>query len=166
MVVGPCQGCFLLWTSGLYTSLYSPNRPMSVCKISCECLSLSIWLRYLVAYLPFFWVPVVLLVLSRPIRLHYLSFCSTLLVFLLCILSLLNYRSTLLVYRLLLFCYSIGFSLLPISLSILYSSCIFLYQNNLKSLLLIPQVIEFIKVDKLVLTLCPEKNPLCKVAKL
>ena len=166
MVVGPCQSCFLLWTSGLYISLYSPNWPMSICKISCECLSSSIWLRYLVAYLLFFWVPVVLLVLSRPIRLHCLLFCSTLPVFLLCILPLSNYRSTLLVHQLLLLCYSIGFSLLPISLSILYSSCIFLYQNNPKSFSLISQVIEFIKVNKLVLTLCPGKNPLCKVAKL
>ena len=86
------------------------------------------------------------LVLSGMVELHYLSFCLTLLFFLLCILLLSNCVPTPLVYQLLLLCYSIIFSLLPIPLSILYSFCIFLHQNNPKNLLLISQVIEFLNL--------------------
>jgi len=146
MVVGLCQGYFLLWISSLCTNSYFLNRLVLVCKMSCECLLSLIWLGYWVAYLSFSWVLIVLLVLLRLIRLHCLSFRLTLPVFLLCILLLLNYRSILLLCWLLLLYYSIGFSLLSIPLSTLYLSCIFLHQNNPKNLSLIPQVIEFLNL--------------------
>ena len=146
MVVESYWGYFLLWTFGLCMNSYFLNRLVPVCKMSCEYLLSLIWLRYWAAYLPFSWVLTVPLVLLGPLRLCYLSFCLTLSVSLLCILLLLNCGSILSVYQLLPLCRSIGFSLLPILLSNLYSSHIFLHQNNPKSLSLIPRVIEFLNL--------------------
>ena len=142
MVVESYWGYFLLWTFGLCMNSYFLNRLVPVCKMSCECLLSSIWLRYWAAYLPFSWVLTVPLVLLGLLRLCHLLFHLTPSVSLLCILLLSNCGSILSIYQLLSLCRSIGFSLLPILLSNLYLFCIFLHQNNPKSLLLIPQVIE------------------------
>jgi len=147
MEIWPNEVCdsFLLWTSSLYMSLYSLSWLVPVCKMFYECLLSSVWLGYLAAYLSSSWVSMVSLVLLRLVRLHCLSFCLTLLFFLLYILPLLNCGPIPLVYQLLPFCYSIRFSLLSILLSILYLSCIFLHQNP-KSLSLLHLVIKLLNL--------------------
>jgi len=119
---------------------------VSVYKISYKCLLLTVWLKHSIVYLLIFWVLMVLLRSLGLLGLYHLLFCLALLVSPLYISLLLSYGLTLLVYQLLPLYYSIKISLLSILLSNLYSTHIFLYQNNPKSLLLIHLVIKFLNL--------------------